>query len=241
MCQILAPGLDGTVRARLPAEHPATRARLGLHQSPVGPRGAVIPAEYSPGGYLAVSRRLDGDRYRSTGRVVRGIRTGDAAATGIAPTDRVEVEPGLTGLGESTTARRTGDRRTGPITNGEGSMAIGRGRVEHRGHLLARRGPGGALGHPRETLPQHVAQRRRLDAPDSAPRWVPLGCRSVSTAPQRVPTDRSLFARARMATTTAIAMRTTKPTRSGSCPSASSAVTTTSSLAPKAGSGGVPR
>ena len=123
---------------------------------------------------------LDRDRDRPTRRVVRGISAGDPATAGVAPPDRVEVEPRLTGLRQSTAARRAGHRRAGAITNGEGSMAIGRGRVEHRGHLLARRGPGGALSHPRETLPHHVAERRRLDAPASAPSGMPLGCRSVS-------------------------------------------------------------
>ena len=180
MCQILAPGVHGTIRPRLHAERPVSRARLGADTEPTDLRGADIRAYEPPGEYLAGDRTLNGDRHRSTGRIVRGIGAGDPATAGIAPTDRVEVEPRLAGLRKATAARRTRHGRTGSITNGEGSMAIGRGRVEHRGHLLARRGPGGALGHPRETLPHHVAEPRRLGAPDSAPRWVPLGCRSVS-------------------------------------------------------------
>jgi len=152
--------------------YPSPSARSGPHRLPNSL--PVIVWQILP--------RLDGDRDRPTSRVVRGIGTGHTTAAGIAPADRVEVEPRLAGLGQATAARGTCDRRAGAVANGEGPMGIGSGRVEHRGHLLAHRGPGGALGHPRETFPHHG----RSVGPTTGPSRHHDGCPSVAGGYRRL-------------------------------------------------------
>ena len=70
---------------------------------------------------------------------MRGVGTGDAAAAGIPPTERIEVEPRLAGGGQATATRGTRDGRTLPASDGEWSPEFGVGRVEHGGHLLVER------------------------------------------------------------------------------------------------------
>ena len=60
---------------------------------------------------------LDRDRDRATRNVVRRVRAGDAATTGITPTERIEVEERLTGRREAAAARGACDRTVAPVTN----------------------------------------------------------------------------------------------------------------------------
>ena len=98
-----------------------------------------------PRGGTAVS---DVHRDRAAADVVRGVGTGDAATAGVAPAERVEVEPRLAGGGQATATRGAGDRRALPASDGERSPELGVGRMQHRGHPLVDMGSlsRGAIG-----------------------------------------------------------------------------------------------
>ena len=106
----------------------------------------------------------DGDRDRATTRVVRGVGARDPAAAGVAPAERIEVEPRVTGRGQATATRGTGDGRALPASDGERSVKLGLGRMDHGDHLVVLRSGGWrggeGRGRGRVTLPQHDAKRR---------------------------------------------------------------------------------
>lgn len=128
---------------------------------------------------------LDGDRHRAPGRVVRRVGARDPTAAGIPATQRVEMEPRLAGLSEATATRRTGDGGARAVTHRERAVEIGSGPVEHRDHLVTRRGGGAAHGRSRETFPHHGAERRPHRSAPSAAGRDRLGCGSVSRGTSR--------------------------------------------------------
>ena len=128
----------------------------------------VVDDEAAGGSSPALDRR-PGDRGAGSRRRWRPARPvascaasaqRDPAAAGIAPAERVEVEPGLAARRQATATRRAGDRaradRRGPPRDAE----VGVGRVEHRGHHPFGRVCGGqgvrhGPGAPGVTLPHH--------------------------------------------------------------------------------------
>jgi hypothetical protein len=75
---------------------------------------------------------------------VRGIRTGDPAPAGVASAERIEVEPRVTGRGQATATRSTGDGSRLPASDGERVVKLGFGRMDHGDHLVVLRADGGA-------------------------------------------------------------------------------------------------
>jgi hypothetical protein len=74
----------------------------------------------------------DRQRYRAAARVVGGVDAGHPTTAGIAATQRVEVEPGLTHRVQPAATGGTRHGRARTVADGERVTELGIGRMQHR-------------------------------------------------------------------------------------------------------------